>query len=538
MGINTNYSIYGMKDYAAEFKQFADESSKRNAQMLRDAGITVPIGQPSQKDEQKGLAVEHAQPAIDLGNLELKENRKAAVEKVKEAFLKNGTADGRKITDEKEAERMAEAYVKNEANRQKSARTNVYMDKDAYKSAQKEREQQYNDLVQKYRDQGLTRFRARKRAKAELDKNEYVKNKQTRAFVENHEEMFYDEDGNFSSDKFKQKAVEWANAHTKNDEVENYHLSLKERREAASKEGTTPKVVKNVADKSNIGYEKDLTPLYRTAAVVGGAVGGYFAGSALLGASASATAVAGGSAAAGTSAAAGASAVATAEASVNGGAIGLPLGAALGAGVAPLIKDRGGKEARIYEPAGEQEPVKQEVTSEACVLTPGQKVNLFVGVEDIRQQVEYCPYEVKKDDLWSGIVAAKYRHEDGTPLTQKEMKEVWTGLKKMHNIPLDLTYIPVKELKLYSEINGKKYCVDCDAEVKQKNQGNYIKPTKLWDGKEAEVPTRTVRKLTIDTKTQYYYSDCSGNQSEMFNTPEKRNVAMKAEQDRINELNK
>lgn len=546
-----------MRDYAAEFREKAKESSIRMDQMLKDAGIsgtTVPIGRPTVKDENKGLTVEHQekepvqndseQPenvqqeeTQDLGNLALKEDRKKAEEKVKNDFLKYGTANGEAVTDEDQAQEMAEDYVRDKAYEQQSERTTVFMDKEKYKAAETERDKQYDELYnqykQEYRDQGIRRVKARRMAKAransELGSNEYVKNKQTRAFVENHEEMFYDEEGNFSSDKFKQQAVNFANTHTRSDEAENHYLSLKERREVAAQYGVDDDVISDIANRANIGYEKDYTPLIRAGVAVGGAAVGAVAGHFLLGASAAASA-AGSSAAAGTAAGTGAGAAASsaaaASASVSGTLPGAAAGLGAGAVGSTFLQDKGNKEPRIYEP-DQPEP-------EPCQLTPGQEPKVEIHSEKVDVPIEYCPYTVKKNDLWSGIVAAKYRHEDGSALTQKEMKEVWQGLKKMHNIPLDLTYIPVKELRLYSEINGKKYCVDCDAKVTVKNQGNYATPTKKWNGTDPGVITRQEQRFNTVTRTQYYYTDCNGNRSQNFSTADERNDAMEKAQAEIN----
>ena len=566
MGVNPSYSIYGIRDYAAEFREKAKESSIRMDQMLKDAGIsgtTVPIGRPTVKDENKGLTVEHQekepvqndseQPenvqqeeTQDLGNLALKEDRKKAEEKVKNDFLKYGTANGEAVTDEDQAQEMAEDYVRDKAYEQQSERTTVFMDKEKYKAAETERDKQYDELYnqykQEYRDQGIRRVKARRmakeRANSELGLNEYVKNKQTRAFVENHEEMFYDEEGNFSSDKFKQQAVNFANTHTRSDEAENHYLSLKERREVAAQYGVDDDVISDIANRANIGYEKDYTPLIRAGVAVGGAAVGAVAGHFLLGASAAASA-AGSSAAAGTAAGTGAgasaSSAAAASASVSGTLPGAAAGLGAGAVGSTFLQDKGNKEPRIYEPdQPEPQQPPEPPEHDTCELTPGQNTVVEVKTEKVDVPIEYCTYKVKKNDLWYGIVAAKYRHEDGTPLNQKEMKEVWTGLKDMHNIPRDLSYIPLKELRLYSEINGKKYQVDCDNAPTIHYQGKYGKPDKVWNGSDPGVQTRQEERITGQSRTDYYYTDCNGNRSQNFSNAEDRDRAMAEEQARIN----
>lgn len=142
---------------------------------------------------------------------------------------------------------MAENYVKDKYYEEKSDATQVFMDKQAYKAAEKERKEQRKDLVEQYRNEGLSRKEAKQKADAQLVENEYVSGKKTRKYVEGNKDLFYDENGNFSSDKFKQTALKFANTHTQEGEAENHYLSLKERREVAEKENVKASVIKNIA---------------------------------------------------------------------------------------------------------------------------------------------------------------------------------------------------------------------------------------------------------------------------------------------------
>ena len=201
--------------------------------------------------------------------LSTKQQRQKAVEEAKQAYLTLGTVEGKEVASEKEAKKMAENYVKDSQYKENSDGTQVFMDKKAYKAAEKERKEQRKILVEQYRNEGLSRKEAKQKADAQLVENEYVRGKKTRKYVEGNKDLFYDENGNFSSDKFKQTALKFANTHTEEGEAENHYLSLKERREVAEKENVKASVIKNIAKKSNLGYEKDNTNLYRGLYVAG-----------------------------------------------------------------------------------------------------------------------------------------------------------------------------------------------------------------------------------------------------------------------------
>ena len=69
------------------------------------------------------------------------------------------------------------------------------------------------------------------------------------------------------------------------------------------------------------------------------------------------------------------------------------------------------------------------------------------------------------------------------------------------------------KIRLYSEINGKKYNVDCDADVKEKAT-EFSKTFKRYKGKAA------------DGNARYFYVDCNGNRSKIYNSAEERDAAM------------
>lgn len=484
-----------------------------------------------------------------------KADRKKAEEEAKQNFLKHGIEGSQdKVESEKQAEKMAKNYVKNKEREEDFYATRVFIDKNEYKAAEKERETQRKELIEQYRKDGLSKKEAKNKADAQLIENEYVSGKKTRKFIENNKEMFYDEKGNFSSTKFKKAAFDFANLHTSEGETDNFYLSLKERREAAEQHNVKASVIKDVAKKSNIGYEKDNTGLYRglyvggvTAATagLGAALGasGLLAGNVIATATSTATSTSNAtaniydkagniieSATATDTATSTDTATAKAKSGLSSAGQGAKAGALLGVGIGlatmGFIKDKGNKEAKVYEPGKEiipppvkppvQPPIQPQVEPpveppvEPCPLTP----------DEVHEEI--CDYKVKKGEYWTGIVAAKYKREDGSGFTldpnkrtkeeNKEILDIVHYLKDKHGIKYNEKTQPDK-IRLYSEINGKKYNVDCDADVKEKAT-EFSKTFKRYKGKAA------------DGNARYFYVDCNGNRSKIYNSAEERDAAM------------
>lgn len=503
--------------------------------------------------------------------LTTKQARKEAIEKAKQAYLQYGTVEGKKVENEKEAEKMAKNYVKDKRYEENSNGTQVFLDKEAYKAAEKERKEKREQLIEQYRNEGLSKKEAKQKADAQLVENEYLRKgifgqKKTREYIEENKEMFYDENGNFSSDKFKETALKFANTHTKEGEAENHYLSLKERREVAEEEQVKASVIKNIVKKSNLGYERDNTNLYRGLYVVGmtgagaglGAIvgtSGILAGEAIATATSTATSSSDASAVikdeagnvlASSDAHDTATATDNATAKVKGGVCdaksgaraGSLFGLSLGLSTMGLIKDKGNKEARIYtpgkEPQGPSAPEPTPLPVPPAAPAPG---NITPPVQTPPQQAEPCPftpgeeheefcdYKVKKGEYWTGIVAAKYKREDGTGFNldpqkrtkeeNKEIMEIVHYLKDKHGVKYSENIQP-STMRLYTEINGKKYNIDCDSAVKEK--ANKFPPAKRYTGKAA------------DGTVRYFYTDCNGNRSQFFKTKEERDAAMQAAQ--------
>lgn len=457
-------------DYATEFGKKWDKELDNMKKQLPSNNVTVPIGQPTQKSENlTGLQIEKEDVTGNYAERKLIYSDDVEEARAQEAFVKYGTENGQKVKEE-DAEKMAKNYVENERHKENVQKTQVFMDKKAYKQAEKERKEEYKEMYNQYREDGYTRKEAKRLAKAQSVENEYISGRKTRKFVENNREYFYDENGNFSSDKFKQKAVEYANINTHEEETLNYHMSLRERRAAAEKEGVSTNVIKHMAKKSNLDYEKDNTNLYRGLAIGGGAAAGYGIGS-LFSVTSSAAAAAGSSSTAGAiingsasaSASAGAAASAAASASVNGGLVGAGSGLAAGVGASGFLQDKGKNEARVYAP-GEKPVERHRPQTPDIDLIPAPPVNDVPNkpAEEIKPCPEEiwttpaCDYKVGKGDCWAGVIAGTMKVNGKAP-QGNVLKALVHAEKLKHGITnFKLNTMPgVYSKKKYEELQAK-----------------------------------------------------------------------------------
>ena len=483
MGID-GLSFFG-KDYAAEFREKWGSQIETNRQKLSSMGVSIPIGQSqSSGNTNKGLEVEKEKPEEEEKferQFTSKKDIKKAQEAAERKFKENGVSKGENIEnvkDEKHAEKLAENYVENQYNKEQVKGTQVFMDKKAYKAAEKARKEQRKKLIEEYREQGMSRKEAKEMADAQLVENEYVRGKKTRAYIEEHKEDFYDENGNFSSDKFKAKAVEYANTHTTEGEVENYHLSLKERRAVAEKEGVSANVIKNIAKKSNLDYERDNTNLYKGLVIAGATGAGVAAGplfattasaaaaSAAASSSSSAVATGGTNASAADSAAdAAASSSAAAQAKTNGYVTGAGVGFAVGVGLSQFVKDKGNKEEKVYEPGKPQaqpqpqptpEPDKPPVQPQPDVppvQTPQPPIQ-DCPVET--WQSEFCDHTVRKGDDWTKVTLAKVKTINGKKPEGKILRAYVHAEKLKHGVTnFSLNTMPKvgEKMRVYSDFS-------------------------------------------------------------------------------------
>lgn len=493
-GIRQDYIPQDLKVEVVKGPETTENTDKVQAQtnpakeaQLSKKNIFLPFGHSveAKNDYMKGLTVER--------QYDTKADREKAEKEATEKFMNYGLSNGQKVKTQKEAEDLAERYIKNEHHREEVDTTQVFMDKADYKRAQKARKAEKKTLVEQYREQGLSRREAKRKAESELVDNEYIRGRKTRRYIEQNRGEFYDENGNFSSDMFKKKVVDFANLHTKEGETTNYHLSLRERRQAAAEEGITPTMVKHMAKKANLDYEKDRTNLYRGLAIGAATGAGYGLGTLFSVSSAAAASSAAGSAAAGGtgSAAAGSAAAAAAAAKVSGVVMTTPAGAAVGLGLASLIKDGGKIEDRVYAP-GEKPEAKPPVANPDTPpvkpdrdnpVPPPKPVDNDCPVE--KWQSEYCDHKVKRGENWSTIILGKVRvGEKQQKPSGHVLKALIHAEKLKHGVTnFNLNTMP-STMRLYTEFSDlleneeymKKYpelrylkdlqiTVDCDGRV-------------------------------------------------------------------------
>lgn len=496
-GIRQDYIPQDLKVEVVKGPETTENTDKVQAQtnpakeaQLSKKDIFLPFGHSveAKNDYMKGLTVER--------QYDTKADREKAEKEATEKFMNYGLSNGQKVKTQKEAEDLAERYIKNEHHREEVDTTQVFIDKADYKRAQKARKAEKKTLVEQYREQGLSRREAKRKAESELVDNEYIRGRKTRRYIEQNRGEFYDENGNFSSDMFKKKVVNFANLHTKEGETTNYHLSLRERRQAAAEEGITPTMVKHMAKKANLDYEKDRTNLYRGLAIGAATGAGYGLGTLFSVSSAAAASSAAGSAAAGGagSAAAGGAAAAAAAAKVSGVVMTTPAGAAVGLGLASLIKDGGKVEDRVYAPG--EKPEKPEVKPPVSnpdtppvkpdrdnPVPPPKPVDNDCPVE--KWQSEYCDHKVKRGENWSTVILGKVRvGEKQQKPSGHVLKALIHAEKLKHGVTnFNLNTMP-STMRLYTEFSDllenekymKKYpelrylkdlqiTVDCDGRV-------------------------------------------------------------------------
>lgn len=622
MGLEFDPKRYGMRDYAAEFSQKAKEMDAFNRGVLAGRGITVPIGKENVEAKAEdvspedavrsdlGVSLGNAQKVEDTDNVEgagevkpeeVKEEVKQAPtaplpeEKINEnimfeegsvvlkkprtlttdtardtarneaetQFLQDGTKDGQKITDPKQAREYAENYVENKENLENFYSTRTYLTKDEYKAAQKEVKNARGDYYQSLRNKGVGRREARRRANAWADANlvhnERLKNKDALKYVEAHRDQFYDENGNFSQTKFKQFSEGLMNTHTQEGETRNGHLSLKERREAAQNLKLDDDAVCDMVHRAGGNFEKDYTELKQIGIIGGATIVTTVAGALLAptitassGAASGAATGAGAGAGAGAGSTAGAAAGATVSISGYGAAAGIvPL--SIGGYIKNKLRDNGGIEPRVYEPGKKTEPpVKEEPPvetpekddePEVCILEPDE------AHEVVKQEVNYCPYPVRPGDDWAKVALAKYRVQTGTdedgepitrPVTRDEALKIAHELKMAHGIArkdFNKCIFPKvgEELKLYNEfdglyhkdLKGVKFIVDCEAQTDGKMSRRPSKSRyQRWNGQY----NGAVRDHNID---MYWYQDCSNRRSNIFSTAAERDAEMARKQAEI-----
>ncbi len=294
------------------------------------------------------------------------------------------------------------------------------------------------------------------------------------------------------------------------------------------------------------GFAKDYKEFKQALIILLGAGVGAGAGALL---NTAASAAAGAAANAGANGAA-SSAGASAAASVTIEGLEAAGAAAGGLAAANIRLKSKGEDDPVYAPGKpEEDPEPEEGEDpheepEVCELEPDE------SHEVVQKEVNYCPHTVQRGDNWTKVAQTKYRVQtgtdaDGNPITRAvtphEALQIAHELKMAHGIArkdFNKCIFPKvgEELRLYNEfdglyhsdLKGVKFIVDCDAQTDGKlakgpMKGKYQK----WDGRY----NGAQRDVNIN---QYWFTDCDGNISNIYDNSQDRDEALAAEQERRN----
>ncbi len=403
-----------------------------------------------------------------------------------------------------EIQKTAKYYTKNVRNKENFDNTVVYYDKAEYKAAEAERKNARKQLIDQFQNEGLSKKEAKKKADSMLVKNEYLRKTwfgihSSRKAVENNRELFFDENGKFSNEKYHEFALKQANINNQNaGETVDYTFSLKERRKADidnALQDASMTTLGKVVRKSGIETERNNTSLYRGLAIAGlvgagAATGGITVTSAAGSTSGSAAGAAAGSAA-GAGSTAGAAAGAFAKVHIAGELIG-----AAASPLALLLRDNGKKDRHAYEVYSYTEKPQQTV-----VITPPPAQEQPCPTEEWDEKV--CAHTVIPGSSW-----AYYAENSGITINGKKpsgkMLESYLyaqqlmydiknpkGLKENRFLPVGAEYVQHSDFsKLFEDTNimnqyGKYLnplknaeinvdnCVELDGKVKGKANPKY-----------------------------------------------------------------
>lgn len=228
MSYDLNVGAVGTSDAALSYEP-KEDYEKRQTQLQQEA-LTSGLTGKGSKSARKARAAELA-------------SRYSGFSKITALydFDKDGLTDkvDRKQISAKDAKRAAKNQVANEAAFEKVRKTVVYFDKAEYDANKK----------------------ADKKAGLEP---QYIKNKDVRNYIENNRHLFFDENGNFSQDMYKDEVVKWTGA--------DWRLNLDERR-ALAYEGQSDHLSKHAAKKmaeyGGFEIQKDYTLVKRVGVIAG-----------------------------------------------------------------------------------------------------------------------------------------------------------------------------------------------------------------------------------------------------------------------------
>lgn len=451
-----------------------------------------------------------------------KNYRKQVRNALVQQFMTNGTVSNPTAMSKKDAEKLADRYIENMRDQANFLGTVTYVDEDAYNQAKRDRKAAYNDLVKQYRAEGMSRGDAKRKADYMLARVERVKNDDALRIINDpqYKDLFKDENGQFSSTKLKQFTLGLANTHTGTDEVTNYHLSLKERREMAARMGWDDDALCELAHRSGLDFEKDYTEVLQIAVALGGVAVGAGTGALLnrtitAGASSTADDIAGAvvNGVGGAGASSSASGAAGVRLTKNYALEGAGIGGAIGGTIAPFVKDNGGTEPDVVAPAEppkaeppKPEPPKPEPPT-ICELEPED-----IPVPPTEVPEDTCTYKLKRGQTLYDAV----KHGYGLK-SHKEIMNYVHEIKDRYGIAYNV-YTNRTEWEM-PEINGKKF--NCDVEFEGTCRNYAKKGTKSHDG------TFTPRTTKRDNDPIYTAVDCDGNRTQ-YNTKAERDAAVEA----------
>ncbi len=510
-----------MPDYAAEFARKAELQNayiKGKLDALIQQGLSHGNSRDdvSEMDALEGTDLERKNPYMEKG---YKEKR---IKEMKQQYLEFGLADGTKVESEEQAEKLAKAFVENEENKYTFYSTRTFVDKDEFKKQEKARKTRQKELKQLYRSQGASKKEAKEKAESQLILNEKLNNKKTLEFMNGYRDLFYEEDGTLSQEKIKSFVKGLMNTHTDENETDNYHMSLKERREQAVKWGCDDDILRHLCKAAGGDFEKDYTELMQAATIAGTTVMGLLIGN-LFKAEATAGSMAhdvAGNAQTGAAGAAGA----YAHAEVTHAGTGAGIGFGVGALASRLIKDPGGKEDKVYDAAKPEEPQvvinedeenEESDTITSCEYSPDQVDASHDEVE------ETCTYTLKKgESLYDAV-------RDGYGLkSHKEIMKFVHALKDRYGYKYtDNCWQAKWEMP---ELFGKKF--SCGVNVK-----GTLKPEN-YDKKGKAVAQKEFNRNTEHVEKKYYFiKNCKGEQvGEFYEDVEKRDAELQRLQEEEN----
>ena len=386
----------------------ADVNENYASQCIRsDSQVT------KQKEEKPNSVI------VEAKKYDTRKERKAAEKEIAKQYVEYGDTTGKKYT-EKEAKKEAHKYVTNEHYKEEfetfNNETKVYADKKAYKEAKKANEKQEKELYKQYREQGLSRKEAHKKAQSQIQDIELAGRSARKGFAR---VGVIEADGTLGK-KAQDYMVKQANiGNTQEGEVTSYHYDLKERRatkanERAQGNKVTLHQLGKMADTIHLHKEKNMTGPLRigaAAAIISATTGAAYAIGGITAASGSAsvstasaeavvegagaaTAGAIGTGAAGAATTIGPAAIATAAS---------PLGV-----LGVLFSDKGKKVKHTFAPGEAQKPEPQPEPKPEPQPEPKPEPQPELCPEE-RWESAYCDHTVKAGDDWSRVAQGKVK---------------------------------------------------------------------------------------------------------------------------------